>query len=392
MPHRLSMIAPLPPLRGGISQFATCSWEALAQAGHEIQAISFSRQYPRLLFPGLFPSLFPEQSQRDADASPTPGEVHELIDSLAPWSWEKTARQISDFAPDTIFFHHWMPFFAPAFGTILRRARRARRGNEHLRAITLVHNAIPHQRRPLDARLNRWFLGQNDGFIVLSEEVERDLWQLGLRQPVRRIHHPIYDRFGEAPSRAAAREELGIAESTPLVLFFGYVQPHKGLEVLLEAIAEARHELHELRLIVAGEFHESEKEYRERISRLGIAPAVDIRNRFLPDHEVATLFAACDVVVQPYLTATQSGVAQVAFHFEKPMILTDVSGLAEIVQHGSAGLVVPPADPDALAHAIERFFDEDLAAQLTAGVRERKAEFSWDRLPEAFEELTAECP
>ena len=385
MPHRLSMIAPLPPLRGGISQFATCSWEALAQAGHQIQAISFSRQYPALLFPGLFP----KQSQRDTDPPTTPGEVHELIDSLAPWSWEQTARQISTFAPDTIFFHHWMPFFAPAFGAILRRARHR---NENLRAITLVHNAIPYERRPLDTRLNRWFLGQNDGFIVLGEDVERDLWQLGLRQPVRRIHHPIYDRFGEAPSRAAAREELGIAECTPLVLFFGYVRPHKGLEVLLEAVAEARHELHELRLIVAGEFHESEQEYRDRISRLGIAPAVDIRNRFLPDREVATLFAACDLVVQPYLTATQSGVAQVAFHFEKPMILTDVGGLAEIVQHGSAGMVVPPADPDALAHAIERFFAEDLAAQLVAGVRERKAEFSWDRLVEAFEELTTEGP
>lgn len=376
MPHRISMIAPLPPYRGGISQFATCSWQALAGAGHEVQGVSFSRQYPGLLFPG--------KTQYELTPSSTPGTVERTIDSVGPWTWKPSARAVADFGPDLVFFHHWMPFFAPAYGSILRGLRKLRPG---VRAITLVHNAIPHERRPLDARLNRWFLGQNDAFIVLSEEVERDLWQLGLRQPVRRIHHPVYDRFGPAPSRAEARERLGIAGDTPLVLFFGYVRPYKGLEVLLEAVAEARRKLHELRLIVAGEFYENESIYRGQISRLGIARAVDIRNEFLPDDDVATLFAACDVVAQPYLTATQSGVAQVAFHFERPLILTDVGGLAEIVHHESAGLVVPPGDADALARAIERFFQEGLAERLTAGVRARKAEFGWDQLVDAVEAL-----
>jgi glycosyltransferase involved in cell wall biosynthesis len=183
---------------------------------------------------------------------------------------------------------------------------------------------------------------------------------------------------------------MGIAPDTPLVLFFGYVRPYKGLGVLMEAIAEARHHIPELRLVVAGEFYEDEKKYRGLMSELGITRAVDVHNRFLPDEEVATLFAACDVVVQPYLTATQSGVAQIAFHFERPMILTDVGGLAEIVQDGHAGLVVPPRDPDALAEAIGRFFDEHLSAELTEGVRARKADFSWDRLVDAVEELYAE--
>jgi glycosyltransferase involved in cell wall biosynthesis len=370
------MIAPLPPFRGGIPQFAASSWKALVDAGHEVQAISFIRQYPATLLPG--------KPQYDPVPPPTPGPVLRRIDSVLPWTWLSTAREIVDFAPDILLFHHSTPFFAPAFGAILRSTRRSL---PDVKSFSLVHSAIPHERRPFDTRLNRWFLSQNNGYIVLSEEVERDLWRLGMRQSVKRIHHPVYDRFGPAPSRAEAREHLGIADDTPLILFFGYVRPYKGLQVLLEAITEVRHSVHELRLIVAGEFHVSEKACRDQIARLGIARAVDIRNEFLPDDDVATLFAACDVVVQPYLATTQSGVAQIAFHFEKPMILTDVGGLAEIVQDGRAGMLVPPNDPDALADAIQRFFDEDLAGALSEGVRARKAEFSWGRLVEALESL-----
>lgn len=377
MSERVSMIAPLPPYRGGISQFATCAWEALVASGREMQGVSFRRQYPQLLFPG--------KSQLDPEPSPTPGPVLRSIDAVNPWSWSRTARQIVAFEPEILFFHYWMPFFAPAFGSILRKVRKSR----PVQAITLVHNVIPHERRPLDTRMGNWFLGQNDGFIVLSEEVERDLWELGHRQPVRRIHHPIYDRFGPAPDRAQARAELRIAADTPLILFFGLVRPYKGLEVLLEAVAEVRRKLPELRLIVAGEFYERESHYRDLIARLGIARAVDVRNRFIGDREVATLFAACDVVVQPYLTATQSGVAQVAFHFDRPVIVTDVGGLAEVVQDGVAGLVVPPGNPDALAAAIQRFFQDAMAESLGAGVRARKSEFSWDRLVEAFDALAA---
>lgn len=380
MTMRVSMIAPFPPYRGGISQFATCSWEALADAGHEVQALSFTRQYPGLLFPGT--------SQFESTPTATRTPVDRVIDSIGPWTWGRAANRIAAFEPDLVFFHHWMPFFAPAYGTIMGKVRKRR---PSVRSIALVHNAIPHEPRPFDQRLNRWFLKRLNGYVVLSEEVERDLWALGLRQPVRRIHHPIYDRFGPAPSREEARDRLGIAPDTPLVLFFGYVRPYKGLSVLLEGIAEARRHLPELRLIVAGEFYEDEGKYRKIMSQLGIARAVDVRNEFLPDDEVATLFAACDVVAQPYLTATQSGVAQIAFHFERPMILTDVGGLAEIVQDGHAGLVVPPRDPDALAEAIERFFDQDLAAELTEGVRARKEDFSWDRLVDAVEELAAEA-
>jgi glycosyltransferase involved in cell wall biosynthesis len=376
---RLSMIAPFPPYRGGVSQFATSSWEAMIDAGHELQALSFTRRYPRFLFPRI--------SRYEATPTQTPGPVHRVIDAIGPWTWRIAARRIAEFAPDVVFVHHWTPLLAPAYRSILVKTRAFRPAT---RSIALVHDAIPNEPRPFDQPLNRWFLDSVDGCMVLSEEVERDLWALGRPRRIRRIHHPTYDRFGSAPSREEAREQLGIASDTPLLLFFGYVRPYKGLGVLLKAFAETRSRLPELRLLVAGEFHEDERRYRNMMSDLGVARAVDMRNGFVPDDEVATLFAACDVVVQPYLTANYSGVAKVAFHFERPMIMTDVGGLAGLVDDGHAGLVVPPDDSEALAQAIHRFFDENLADELTGGVRARKAEFSWDRLVEAFEELADE--
>jgi len=373
------MIAPFPPYRGGVSQFATCSWEAMADAGHELQALSFSRRYPRFLFPRI--------SRYESTPTQTPAPVERIIDAVGPWTWSGAARQIVDFAPDIVFAHHWTPLLAPAYRSILSSVRRRLPA---VRSIVLVHDAIPSEPRPFDQRLNRWFLQQVDGCMVLSEEVERDLWALGLRKPIRRIHHPTYDRFGPAPSREEARDRLGIASDTPLALFFGYVRPYKGLGVLLQAFAQVRHQLPELRLMVAGEFSEDERRYRKMMSDLGIARAVDVRNEFVPDKDVGTLFAACDVVVQPYLTANYSGVAKIAFHFERPMILTDVGGLAGLVDDGHAGLVIPPRDPDALADAIQRFFDEQLADELSEGVRTQKAEFSWDRVADAVEELADE--
>lgn len=376
MTMRVSMIAPFPPYRGGISQFATSSWEALSDSGHELQALGFTRRYPRRIFPRI--------SSYEVTPTMTPGPVLRVIDALGPWTWGESARRVAGFEPDVLFLHHWTPLLAPAYRSILGRVRRR---HPAVRAIALVHDAIPSEPRPFDTGLNRWFLREVDGCIVLSETVERDLWALGLTRPIRRIHHPTYDRFGPAPSREEARDRLGIAEDTPLVLFFGYVRPYKGLDVLLEAVAEVRRELPELRLLVAGEFVEDAARYTRLLSELGIARAVDVRDEFVPDQDVATLFAACDVVVQPYLTATYSGVAKIAFHFERPLILTDVGGLGELVDDGHAGLVVPPRDPEALAEAIQRFFDENLAEELTEGVRAQKAEFSWDRLVDAVEEL-----
>lgn len=369
--RRIVLVGSLPPFRGGIAHFTTATWEVLAARGHEVHGVSFSRQYPGLLFPG--------STQFEPNEVSTPGPVHRWIDSVNPWTWVRSGQRIAALAPDAVVFNYWMPFFGPAYGTVLRRAR--------AHGIGIIHNAIPHEHRPFDRAFARWFLAACEGFVVLSEEVEHDLRALGHRAPIVRIHHPIYDRFGPAPSREEARRQLGLDPARPLLLFFGYVRAYKGLDVLIEALAVVRRQRPEVQLLVAGEFYEDETATRERIRRLGLEDAVHLRAGYLPDADVAPCFAAADAVVQPYRTATQSGVAQIAYHFGRAMILTDVGGLAEIVPHEVAGLVVPPSDVPALAGAIERFYAEDLESRLAQNVRNRRALFSWDRLAEAIESL-----
>lgn len=369
--RRLVLVGSLPPYRGGIAHFTTQTWEVLAARGHEVHGVSFSRQYPGLLFPG--------STQYEPNEVSTPGPVHRWIDSVQPWSWRQSGRRIRALAPDAVVFNYWMPFFGPAYGTVLRSA--------HARGIGIIHNAIPHERRPFDRSFGRWFLSACAGFVVLSEEVEHDLRALGHDVPIVRIHHPVYDRFGPAPTRAGARRMLGLDPERPLLLFFGYVRAYKGLDVLLEALAVVRRQRPQVQLLVAGEFYEDEASTRQRIVALGLEDAVHLRAGYLPDAEVAPCFAAADAVVQPYRTATQSGVAQIAYHFGRAMILTDVGGLAEIVPDDVAGLVVPPSDVPALAAAIERFYAEDLEPRFAQNVRDRRHLFSWDRLAEAIESL-----
>jgi D-inositol-3-phosphate glycosyltransferase len=371
---RLSVLGALPPYRGGIAHFTTTTALGLRARGYEVQPLTFTRQYPGLLFPGK--SQFAQDSEE-------PVETTRCLDSIGPWSWWRTASLVRDFAPQAILFNHWMPFFAPAYGTVARRidARATRR-------ICLAHNAIPHERRLGDNALSRYFFRACDGFITLSAEVERDLRQLGITAPVRQVEHPIYDIFGEAVPKPDARQRLDLDPNRPTLLFFGYVRPYKGLDVLIEALAEARLRRPELQLLVVGEFYEGEQRTRDRIVELKLQDHIRLVAEYVPDDEVRYWFSASDVVVQPYLSATQSGVAQIAFQFERPMILTDVGGLAEIVPHEEAGFVVPPGDASALAAELDRFFDGDWAERLQAGVRRSRDRFSWDRLYEALEELT----
>jgi glycosyltransferase involved in cell wall biosynthesis len=238
--------------------------------------------------------------------------------------------------------------------------------------------------------LNRYFFRAVDGCIVLSDAVRGDLQTLGVDVPVQQVAHPIYDLFGEAPSQEIARQDLALPADAPVLLFFGFVRRYKGLQVLLDAMPRVLERLPDVRLIVAGEFYDDEQPYREQIQRHGLGDAVMLHADYIPQEDVGRYFAAADVVVQPYITATQSGVAQIAFHFDTPIILTDVGGLAEIVPHEKAGLVVPPEDPDALAAAIVRFFEEQMSDHLTAGAREEKKKYSWDRLYEAVEALMME--
>ncbi len=372
---RITLVGPAPPYRGGIAHFTEAMARGLEARGHEVAVVTFSRQYPALLFPGK------TQYAPGAEAADYPAA--RLIDSVSPISWWQAGRAVARQAPDAVVFQHWMPFFAPAFGTMARVIRR----RSGARVLAVVHNALPHERRVGDRLLSRYFFSACDGFVIMSEAVERDLRGLGLRGPVRRAAHPVYDRFGAAPSQQEARRRLGLPTDAPVLLFFGLVREYKGLRTLIEALPRVLEKLPDVHLVVAGAFYDDEAPYRALIRARGLEEHVALHNRYVPDEQVPDYFAAADVVVQPYVRATQSGVAQVAYHFETPLIVTDVGGLAEAVPHERAGLVVPPEDPAALAEAVIRYFEEGWRKRLSDGMRRLKTERRHG-LYEAVEDLT----
>jgi D-inositol-3-phosphate glycosyltransferase len=361
------------PYRGGIAHFTEALYRGLEARGHEVTPLTFSRQYPERLFPG--------KTQYEPGAA-AHLEAARMLDSINPLTWRHTARYIAQLAPDALLFKYWMPFFAPALGSIVRHLRR--RG---IPSIGVVHNALPHERQPGTLALTRYALNACHGLIVMSEAVEKDLRSAGVTASVRRVAHPVYDVFGQPPPTGDARAALGLPAAAPVALFFGFIRGYKGLHVLLDAMPQVVRALPDFRLVVAGEFYEDPVPYREQIRRYGLEAHVILHDRYIPGNEVGRYFAAADVIVQPYVTATQSGVAQIAYHFDKPLIVTDTGGLAEIVPHERAGLVVPPGNPEALANAVVRFFSEDLKQRLTEGVRQEKQKYSWDRVHETVEAL-----
>lgn len=372
--RHIAFVGPMHPYRGGIAQFLEAMVRGFDSRGCRVTAVTFTRQYPGLLFPGKSQL---EQSSGSPDIRPL-----RTLDSIGPVSWWRTAREIARARPDLVVLKYWMPFLAPAFGSVVRLLRR-----QGIPSVIVVDNAIPHERRPGDLLLGRYLLRAAKGLVVMSEAVEHDLRRLGITVPTRRVGHPVYDIFGPPQGSADARRALGLPEGAKVLLFFGFVRPYKGLQVLLEAMRRVADELPDAHLVVAGEFYEPEAPYRDQIRKAGLTDRVHVFPDFIPSETVSRYFSAADLVVQPYLSATQSGVAQIAFHFEKPVLATDVGGLAETLGDGEAGLIVRPGDPGAVAAEVIRFFREDLAGRLVEGVRRRKTYYSWDRLLDAVESL-----
>ena len=365
---RIALLGPLAPWRGGLSQYLGLLGEALmAQA--EVRGVTFTRQYPGFLFPG--------QSQVDPAAERPRFKVEPLLDSIGPWSWKRTARHLERFAPGAVILKWWMPFFAPAFACSVGPLRT--RGT---RVVLVCDNLVPHERRPLDSALTSWMLRNSDGYLVMSESVERDLDRLKPGALRRRVEHPLYAQFDRGRwTRESARRHLGLEGD--VALFFGYVRHYKGLDILLEAWRRVRAD-RPATLVVAGEFYEDPAPSRRLAETAG---GVRLLERYLPDDEVEAVFRAADVVVLPYRSATQSGVTHVAYALDTPVITTRVGGLAETVREGETGLVVPPEDPDSLAGAIVRFFAEGMSEKLRAGIASLKREHSWEALAARTVEL-----
>lgn len=339
-------VGPAYPYRGGIAQFTTLTARAMQDAGHPPMLCTFQRQYPRWLFPGRTQTV-----EHDAPPADLP-RPERRIDTLNPWTWHRTAQWMRSGAYSGAIFQYWMPFMAPPFGWMARRMRAA-----GYPAVAVVHNALPHERHWGDAWLTRWFLNSVDGAVALSEAVEADIRQLAPHLPVRHVPHPTYTQFGTGPTRAEARAHLNLPENTPVALFFGFVRRYKGLDVLLNAWPAVQQTHPDAHLMIAGEAYDDPAPYRAQMRACPRPTQVHWSNQYIPDDEVATYFAAADVVVQPYRHATQSGVVRIAAHANRPVIVTNVGGLAESVDPGRTGFVVPPDDAEALAQALQTAFE-----------------------------------
>ena len=371
-PLHIVIVGTAYPFRGGLATFNQRLAQQFQQEGHKVEIVTFTTQYPSFLFPG--------KTQYSTEEPPKDLSIRRAINSCNPLTWLRVGRQLKKQKPDLVICCYWMAFFAPAFATIERIVRK----NGHTRCIALVHNMIPHEPSVLDKLFAPWFVKQTDGFVALSQSVVNDIAKLGDElKPAACSPHPIYDHYGERMSKAEACEALGIDDKQDYMLFFGLVRAYKGLDLLIDAFAQVKDEMPKLRLLVAGEFYEDEQKYREQIHAGGLDERVIIRNEFIADADLRKYFGAASLIVQPYKSATQSGVTQVAFHFEKPMLVTNVGGLGEIVHHGKMGYAVPPETKE-IAAAISDYYTHDRQASFTEYLRLEKDKYGWDKLTRAF--------
>lgn len=370
---RITILGTAYPYRGGLAAFNERLARQFQAEGHEVEVITFTLQYPSFLFPG--------KTQFSSEEAPSDLRIRRALSSCNPLTWIKLGKELRKSAPDILISCYWMSFMAPAFGTVCRIAARNRR----TRCIALVHNMLPHEPSLLDKLFSPYYVGSQQGFVALSESVVRDIEKLDRKAAPKTFSpHPIYDHYGARLPKDEACARLHLDPSADYMLFFGLVRAYKGLDLLLEAMGLLKQQGKQLpTLIVAGEFYEDEQKYRDIIARCGIADNVIIRNEFIADADLALYFGAADLIVQPYRSATQSGVTQVAFHFEKPMLVTNVGGLGEIVHHGKMGYAVEPS-PEAIAASVEDFFSCDRSADFIAYLRQEKVKYEWNKMTAAF--------
>jgi glycosyltransferase involved in cell wall biosynthesis len=377
MRQRIVIIGPAHPLRGGLATFDHRLAKEFIEHGYDCQIYSFSLQYPNFLFPG--------KTQYTDEVPPAGIKIVSAINSMNPFNWIKVGNRIKKEKPDVIVVRYWLPFMGPALGTILRRVKK----NRHTKIICIADNVIPHEHRPGDKAFTKYFLKTCDGFIAMSEKVLSDLRQFEKEKPAKLVPHPLYDNFGEPVSKMNARKELGIGNSESVILFFGFIRKYKGLDILLDALRITKQDINpqisNLRLLIAGEFYEDRKPYLEQIDNLGIRDNVILRTNFIPDSQVKYYLCAADAVVQPYRSATQSGVTPLAYYFEKPMIVTNVGGLPSLVPHEKAGLVAEP-NAESLASAIQRFYQLG-ENYFLPHLRSEKQKYSWRSLVDAILQL-----
>lgn len=370
---KIVIIGPAHPLRGGLASYNERLAKQFQQEGHDASIYTFSLQYPSFLFPGT--------TQFSSEPAPKDLSIHIVINSVNPFNWLKIGNRLKKERPDLIVVRYWLPFMGPCLGTILRRVKK----NNHTKIVCIADNIIPHEKRFGDKPFTRYFIKPVDAFITMSEKVMADLKLFAPDKPAKFVAHPLYDNFGEKISKEEARSRLGIGSLEKLLLFFGFIRNYKGLDILLDAMKVLQNNQPQTinyKLLIAGEFYEDRKPYEEQIEKLGIKDNLILRTDFIPDSEVKYYLCAADVVIQPYRNATQSGVTPLAYHFEKPMIVTNVGGLPSLVPDDKVGLIAEP-NATSLAEKIIEYFNKGEAHFLPHLIEEKK-KYSWAKMTETI--------
>lgn len=370
---RIAYLSTFYPYRGGIAQFNGSLYRAFERrTDTDIQAYTYSRQYPNFLFPGT--------SQVVAATDPAdPVPALRILDTVNPFSYYKTAREILNYKPDLLLMKFFMPYFGPSVGTVARLVRR-----HGIKTISLLGNVVPHEEKPGDIALTKFFFRQNDAFITLSKAMQSDL--LALKPGARFLYHPhpIYSHFGTPTNKLEARQRLNIPPDRKVMIFFGFIRKYKGLDIALEAM---QHLPDDYYLIVAGEVYGGFDDYQQIIDKHNLAHRVQLHVRYVRDNEVPDLFCASDICVLPYRSATQSGVIPIAYHFEIPVVVTDVGGLREVVEPFNTGVVAPDTSPLSVAKAVEECFRRNSTDNLSGNIHLFKQKYSWDNLAETVLEM-----
>ncbi len=362
------------PFRGGLAAFNERLAREFIRAGYQVRIETFTLQYPGFLFPG--------KTQYADWEKPEGLEIVRSVSSVNPFTWIKTGRRIQKEKPDIVLFKYWLPFMAPCFGTLARIIRK----NGYTRIIGVADNIIPHEKRIGDVSLTSCFIKTLDGMVAMSKSVQEEVALFRKDLPTTRCPHPVFDNFGESLERKEALKKLSLKEDFNYFLFFGFIRDYKGLDWLLEAFADARLREFPVKLIVAGEFYTDPAPYHALIKQRNLSDHIILKTDFIPDEEVKLYFSAADMVVQPYKSATQSGVTQIGYQFDKPMLVTRVGGLPEMIPDQKIGYVVSP-EPEAIADALYDFLKNNRKEAFTVQVKKEKQKFLWSSMVSAILEV-----
>ena len=369
---KVIIIGPAFPYRGGIANFNNSLAKAFKKSGNEVEVISFKLQYPSFLFPG--------KTQYESSDPPEDIIITDLINSVNPLNWVSVAKTINKKKPDYVIIRYWLPFMAPCLGTIARLLQKK------IKILAITDNIIPHEKRFGDFYLTKYFVSACDAFLTLSASVLEELSQFTNSEKKKFVPHPIYDTFGKKLDKERAKKNLKLNFEDNYLLFFGFVRKYKGLDLMLQAMSDKRIKDLGVKLIVAGEFYDNVDYYLDLMKELGIEKNIILRSDFIDEKDVKNYFCASDMITQTYRTATQSGVTQIAYHFERPMLVTDVGGLAEIVPHKKVGYVTSQ-NPTEIADAIDDFYLNKREKEFEKNTSFEKMRFSWQSLVNAIEEL-----